>query len=136
MQHLQLAFVNERLLAEDQAKREELRNLYRNLAPAVEGWRSILHQAADILDHLGWCRTTVERGRQHCAIGAIIAAYNQGDVPNDYVVNAFIAADPALRAIIGRVEARLRTEDVMDWNDMRAKSGKQVAALLRQTAVG
>jgi hypothetical protein len=136
MQHLRLAFVNERLLAEDEAKVETLRNLYRNRAPAVEGWRSVLHQAADILDHLGWCRSTVERGRQHCAIGAIIAAYNQGDVPSDYVVNAFIAADPALRAIIGRVQARVSTEDVMEWNDMRAKSGKQVAALLREAAVG
>jgi hypothetical protein len=131
MQHLRLAFVNERLLAEEEAKLEMLRSYYR--AP-VEGWRSILFQAADILDHLGWCRTTLERGERHCAVGAIIAAYNEGDVPSEFFARSAIAREPVLRMIIGKVERQLNRPDVMRWNDTRARSGKEVAELLRAAA--
>ena len=56
MPRLQLAFVNERLLGDDEAKLERLRNFYRGLAPVRDDWQHILYQAADILDHFGWCR--------------------------------------------------------------------------------
>ena len=70
-----ISFVNERLLTEDEAKVERLRNFYRNRPPVFENdWRRVLHQAADILDHLGWCRGALERDAHYCAVGAIIAA--------------------------------------------------------------
>jgi hypothetical protein len=53
MQHLQLAFVNERLLTEDEAKLERLRNFYRNrpvwndtFATSGKEVAALLHAAA------------------------------------------------------------------------------------------
>jgi hypothetical protein len=140
MPHLQLAFVNEHLLANDEAKLERLRNFYRGRKPVrEEDWRRVLRQAADILEHLGWCRIALERDDEHCAVGAIIAAYNWGDACDDHADSIFLR-DPAVQSIIGKVEchlSRLQEGDaisLMDWNDSVAKSGKQVAKLLRAAA--
>jgi hypothetical protein len=141
MQHLQLAFVNERPLADDEAKLERLRNFYRGIPPArEEDWRQVLYQAADILDHLGWCRVALERDDEHCAIGAIIAAYNWGDVCDDHANSAFLR-DPAVQSIIDKVETHLnrlgkngKEMCLIEWNDSVAKGRKQVAKLLRATA--
>jgi hypothetical protein len=140
MQHVQLAFANERLLAEDEAKLERLRNFYRGRPPVRDDWHHILYQAADILDHLGWCRGALERDEQHCAIGAIIAAYNQGEVLcQDYADSVFLR-DPVVQSIISKVESRLRRPkdgdeiSLMDWNDSVARSRKKVVGLLRAAA--
>ena len=79
MPHLQLAFVNERLLAEDEAKLERLRNFYRGRASVRDEWQQMRYQAADILDHFGGCRGALERDEQHCAIGGVVGEYNQGE---------------------------------------------------------
>jgi hypothetical protein len=141
MGRLQLAFVNERLLGEDEAKLERLRNFYRGIPPArEEDWRRVLYQAADILEHLGWCRVALERDDEHCAIGAIIAAYNWGDVCDDHANSVFLR-DPAVQSIIDKVEAHLNRRKngkemcLIEWNDSVAKSGRKVAALLRAAAV-
>jgi hypothetical protein len=137
---MQLAFVNERLLADDAAKLERLRNFYRNRPPVFENdWRRVLHQAADILDHLGWCRGALERDAHYCAVGAIIAAYSHGDLGCEDYANSMLLRVPMVQDIIGKVETCLHrkresdSEDLMDWNDAVARSGKQVAALLRRT---
>src|SRR5260370_25456511 len=98
MQHVRLAFVNAQLLAEDEAKALQLRSLYR--APAQEEWRLLLHQAADILEHLGWCRATLERGSRHCAVGAIVPPYNQGQIGSAGSGEPEILRAPAVRRMI------------------------------------
>jgi hypothetical protein len=140
MPHLQLAFVNERLLAEDEAKVERLRNFYRGRPPVRDDWRHILYQAADILDHFGWCRGALERDDQHCAIGAIIAAYNQGEVRcKDYADSVFLR-DCAVQSTVGKVESHLnrlgegKEVSLMEWNDSVARSRKKVVGLLRAAA--
>jgi hypothetical protein len=139
MSRLQLASVNERLLSEDEAKLERLRNFYRGVRPPADDWRNVLNQAADILDHLGWCRGVLERDEQYCAIGAIIAAYSQGDGRCDGADSVFLE-DPKVQEIIGKVETCLtrkshKEEGLMGWNDSVAKSRKQVSSLLRRAAV-
>jgi hypothetical protein len=139
MSHLQLAFVNERLEAEDEAKLERLRSFYRGIESPIDNWRNVLNQAADIIDHLGWCRGVLERDEQHCAIGAIIAAYSRGDSRCDGADSVFLE-DPKIHEIIGKVETCLRRksykeEGLMGWNDGVAKSREQVSALLRRAAV-
>jgi hypothetical protein len=138
MQHVRLAFVNGQLLAEDEVKALQLRSLYR--APAQEEWRRLLYQAADILEHLGWCRGTFEYGRRHCAVGAIIAAYNQGEMRSAGCSRSDILRAPAVRWMIGRVTrhlGRLKNSGemgLMAWNDGVARDGKEVAQLLRAAA--
>jgi hypothetical protein len=140
MPHLQLAFVNERLLAEDEAKLERLRNFYRGRPPVRDDWQHILYQAADILDHFGWCRGALERDDQHCAIGAIIAAYNQGEVRCEDHADSVFLRDCVVQSIIGKVESHLnRLGDgdemsLMAWNDSVARSRKKVVGLLRAAA--
>jgi hypothetical protein len=140
MPHLLLAFVNERLLAEDEAKLERLRDFYRGRPPVRDDCQHILYQAADILDHLGWCRGALERDEQHCAIGAIIAAYNQGEVRcKDYADSVFLR-DCAVQSIVGKVESHLnrlgegKEVSLMEWNDSVARSRKKVVGLLRAAA--
>jgi len=142
MTHLQLAFVNEQRLAQDHAKEEarglRLRSLYG--VPAQEEWRRALYQAADILEHFGWCRGTLERGNRHCALGAILAARNEGDVHYESFAASAFAGEPAVRWMVGKVtrcldnRADSSAQGLMGWNDSRAKDGKEVAALLRAAA--
>jgi hypothetical protein len=136
MQHVRLAFVNTRLLADDETKALRLRSFY--AMPAQEEWRRCLYQAADILEHFGWCRSTLERGKRHCAIGAILAAYNEGDV--DHTNSDIQPPAPAVKWMVGRVTRCLGqgtlagATGIMAWNDSVAKDGKEVAALLRAAA--
>jgi hypothetical protein len=138
MQHVRLAFVNERLLADDEVKALRLRSLYR--APQQEEWRRALYQAADILEHLGWCRSTLERGRRHCALGAILAAYNQGDVEYQGAAASDLLCEAGVKWMVGKVTSQLThltdlsERGLMGWNDNVAKDGKEVAALLRAAA--
>jgi hypothetical protein len=138
MPHLQLAFVNERQLAEDEGKVLRLRNLYR--ATAEEEWRRALYQAADILEHLGWCRGSLERGRRHCAVGAILAAFNEGEVQYEGSAKSGLLQEPGVKWMLGKVTNHLvRLTDtsalsLMTWNDGVAEDGNEVAALLRAAA--
>ena len=140
MPHLQLAFVNERMLAIDEIKLEGLRNFYRNRPPKIDDWRSILYQAADIIDHLGWCRVALEYDTRHCAVGAIIAAYSQGNPERQGGIDHIFRRVTMVQEIVEKVENCLRRtpgadgECLMSWNDGVAKSGRQVATLLRRTA--
>jgi hypothetical protein len=136
MQHVRLAFVNHRLLAEDEAEALRLRSFFG--LPAQEEWRRCLHQAADILEHLGWCRSALERGKRHCAVGAILAAYNEGKVP--YLSSAQLLQTPALKWMLSRSTRDLGDGAVssdsllMTWNDDVARGGKDVVARLRAAA--
>jgi hypothetical protein len=138
MQHVRLAFVNARLLAEDEAKALKLRSLYR--APPQEEWRRSLYQAADILENLGWCRSSLERGRRHCAVGAILAAFNEGEVEEEGTADSGLLQEPGVKWMVDRVTSHLAhlTDSgalgLMGWNDSDARSGKEVAALLRTAA--
>ena len=132
MEYPKNAFVNARRLTADEATVLRLRSL--SPAPVLEDWQRILYQAADILEHLGWCRNTLERGNRHCAVGAIIAAYNRGDVRCEGFTESVVLHKRALHWIIDKVESRLDRIGLMDWNDSFAKSGKNVAALLRASA--
>jgi hypothetical protein len=98
-------------------------------SPEVKGWRDILYQAADIIEHVGWCRRTLTRRSRHCAVGAIIAACNRGDVPSRFADLNF-ATKRDVHLIIRRVQLSLH-QDLARWNDNNAKSGRHVAALLR-----
>lgn len=137
MQHVRLAFVNEKLLSEDEANALRLRSFYR--MPAQDEWRRCLYQAADIVEHLGWCRSTLERGKRHCAVGAILAAYNGGDVDANSAPSILLQT-PAVKWMVGRVKRCLGQEmdpseiSIMAWNDSVAQNGKEVAALLRAAA--
>jgi hypothetical protein len=117
-----------------------LRNFYRGRPPVRDDWRHVLLQAADILEHLGWCRGALERDEQHCAIGAIIAAYNQGDIGSKDYADLFFLRDCAVQSVIGKVEAHLNRHkdgdgmNLMEWNDNVARSGKKVVSLLRAAA--
>jgi hypothetical protein len=132
MQHIRSACENARLVTEDEATVLRLPAL--RPTPALEDWQSVLHRAADIVEHLGWCRGTLNHGTRHCAVGAIIAAYNKGHVPRPYCLESFLLAQPTVQWIIGKVEIQLQHPDVMDWNDRIANGGKHVATLLRAAA--
>jgi hypothetical protein len=139
MQHVQVAFANARLLADDETEAFKLRSLCRTSTP--EEWRRTLFQAADILDHLGWCRGTLNRGARHCAVGAILAAYSEGGVkPPRYANSMLLLREPALERLVDRVTSHLghladsSAAGVMAWNDKIAKDGKEVAELLRAVA--
>jgi hypothetical protein len=139
MQHVQVAFANARLLADDEPEALRLRSLCRTSTP--EEWRRTLFQAADILDHLGWCRGTLTRGARHCAVGAILAAYSEGGVkPPRYANSVLLLREPALEWLVGKVTSHLShltdssAAGVMAWNDKMAKDGKEVAELLRAVA--
>jgi len=108
--------------------------------PTQEEWRRCLHQAADILEHRGWCRSTLERGERHCAVGAILAAYNEGDVRYKGLGSSILLQTPAVKWMVGKVNSCLglgmgsKESSVMVWNDSIAENGKEVAALLRAAA--
>ena len=106
----------------------------RRPSSAPENWRSILHRAADILENLGWCRRTLRHGAGYCAAGAIIAAVNKGEVPQDECLESFLLAKPAAQWIIIKVESYLKEPDIKRWNDNRARSSDEVAAALRAAA--
>jgi hypothetical protein len=63
MQHVRLAAVHCRQVTQDEATTLRLPAL--KSAPELEEWRLILFQAADNLDHFGWCRGSPARSRQH-----------------------------------------------------------------------
>jgi hypothetical protein len=137
---LQLASVNERQLGEDEAKLEILRSVYRGRV-AVDDWRRILYQAADIIEHVGWCRGALQRETGLCATGAIVTAYSQGEARCKDEVDSDWLRIPMVREIIGKVETYLNGKQASDdeecligWNDSIAKNRKQVAALLRRAA--
>ena len=131
MKHIRLASVNGRLVTVDEVT--TLRLPGQKPARVLEDWQRVLYQAADILEHMGWCRGELERGRRHCAVGAIIAAYNQGDVQSDHFAEADLWREPALECAVQTVQ-RYLNHSLMDWNDSTAKSGKNVAAVLRASA--
>jgi hypothetical protein len=132
MQHIQLDCENARPVTTNEATVLRLPSL--SPVPSMEEWQHVLHQAADILEHLGWCRGLLKFGTQHCAVGAIIAAFKEGDVPSDDCLESFLLAHPTLQRIIFKVEAHLNQADVMTWNDKHAPSGAEVASALRATA--
>jgi len=139
MQHVRVAFENARLLADEEAEALRLRSLYRTSTP--EEWRRTLFQAADILDHFGWCRGTLNRGARHCAVGAILAAYSEGGVRAPRYANSMLLLrEPALERLVDRVTSHLghladaSAAGVMAWNDKIARDGKEVAELLRAVA--
>jgi hypothetical protein len=121
--------VNGRQVTEDEATTLRLPSL--KPTPALEDWQRILYQAADILEHMGWCRGELKRGPRHCAVGAIIAAYQQGDVQWD---EGDLWREPTLECVIHKVQ-RYLNHSLMDWNDSMAKSGRNVAAVLRASAI-
>jgi hypothetical protein len=116
------AFANARPLTEAESTALRLRCL--SPVPAPDDCQRILYQAADILEHLGWCRNALERGNRHCAVGAIIAAFNQGDVQCEGFTDSVVLQDPTVLWIIDRVESGLDRIGLMDWNDSLAKSAK------------
>src|SRR5260370_19260419 len=130
MQHGHFAFVNHSLLAEDKEKPLRLRSL--SPAPPQEGWRGARYKAADILEHLGWCRSTLERGRRHCALGAILAAYNQGDVEYQGAAASDLLREAGVKWMVGKVTSQLAhltdlsERGLMGWNDNVAKDGNEV----------
>jgi hypothetical protein len=100
----------------------------------------VLYQAADVLEHLGWCGRALERDEQRCAVGAIVAASNQGDIGSEDYANSFSLRDCAVKSIIGTVESRLNglkegdEISLMDWNDSATRSRQKVVGLLRSVA--
>jgi hypothetical protein len=132
MQHVRLAFVNHRLLSDDEAEALRLRNFVG--LPAQEEWRRSLHQAADIIENLGWCRGALRDGTRHCAVGAIIAAFNKGEIPQSGCLESFLLAKPNVQWFIFKVESYLKQSDLMCWNDRRATGSKEVVSVLRAVA--
>src|SRR5215475_5425435 len=129
MQHIRLACEDIRPMTADEATALGLPCL--SPASVLEDWQHVLYRAADILDHLGWCRGVLKFGSRHCAVGAIIAASRNGEVPRDDCLESFLLVHPALQRIIFKVETYLIQADVMTWNDKHAPSGEDVAAALR-----
>jgi hypothetical protein len=140
MARVSLAVVNERVLTEDEAQLETVRDLYRDFPPACDDWRAVLYQAADIVDHFGWCRGALERQSRYCAAGAIIAAYSRGEMRCEAPAESIWLYLPLVQNIIGKVEAYLNRkqdpdrESLIGWNDGVARNSKQVSALLRRVA--
>jgi hypothetical protein len=131
MEHPRNVFVNARLVSRREAT--DLNLLDVGTRHVREDWRCILYQAADILEHLGWCRDALEQGNRHCAVGAIIAAYNHGDVKCKDLTESVFLDDPQVERVIEKVQRQLHGS-LMDWNDTTARSARGVAALLRTTA--
>jgi hypothetical protein len=132
MQHVSLAAVKGRRVTQDEAT--VLRLPASRSVPGLEDWQRVLFQAADILDHFGWCRNSLERGPRYCVIGAIVAANTKGEVPKEYGAEKLLLQEPAFRCLIGKVQRYPSHPELMHWNDKIAKSGKQVAATLRAAA--
>jgi hypothetical protein len=132
MQHIRLDGVDGRLITADEATTLKLRELC--FAPALEEWRRILFRAADIIEHVGWCRGMLRHGTDYCAVGAIIAAFNKGEVPDEECLDSFLLAKPHVQWIIFKVESYLVEPYLMSWNDRRARSADEVASLLRAVA--
>jgi hypothetical protein len=137
MQHIRMETVQGRRVSHDEAI--VLRLIEPRPPTELEEWRRVLHQAADILEHLGWCRGTLERRQRHCAVGAIVAAYNKGEESRDGE-DAFLRS-PALQLIFGRVASLLGFTagsdvhaDLMGWNDCLASGRKEVISVLRAAA--
>jgi hypothetical protein len=140
MTRVSLGLVNERVLTEDEAQFETVRALYYHCLPAPVDWRTVLYQAADIVDHLGWCRGALERDGRYCAAGAIIAAYSRGEMRCEAPADSDWLCIPTVQKIIGKVEDYLNRkrdldrESLIGWNDDVARNRKQVSALLRRAA--
>ena len=132
MQHIRFDCENGRPVTADEATALRLPSL--SPAPALEDWQHVLYRAADILDHQGWCRGVLKFGSRHCAVGAIIAAFKQGEVPSDDCLQSFLLVHPTVQRIIFKVETHLNQGDVMTWNDKHAPSGEDVASALRAAA--
>ena len=130
MQHFRPAFEDARPLTNDEAAVLRLPGA----PPALADWQRTLHRAADIIENVGWCRGTLRRGAGYCAAGAIIAAFNKGEIPRDECLDSFLLAKPAVQWIIVKVESYLRQPDLMSWNDRQARSGEEVASALRAVA--
>jgi hypothetical protein len=131
MQHLRR--VNGRRLTEDEAIALKLREI--GFVRKIEDWQRVLYRAADIVEHLGWCRGDLERGNRHCAVGAIMAASNEGDIEQQRFVAAVLLRRHVVQSAIAKVQAYLG-RSLMEWNDSAAKSGREVAAVMRACAEG
>jgi hypothetical protein len=132
MQHVRFDCVDGRLITANEGTSLKLHEL--RFAASLEEWRRILFRAADIIDHLGWCRGMMRHGTDYCAVGAIIAAFNKGEIPEEECLDSFLLAKPAVQWIIFKVESYLIEPYLMSWNDRRARSAGQVASLLRAVA--
>lgn len=132
MQHARFAAIKGRRVTKDEAI--ALRLPVPPAVPGLEDWQRVLFQAADILDHFGWCRHALESGTRHCAIGSILAAYTEGEVPKKYVAGKTLLEKPAVHCLIGKVQRYPNHPELMHWNDNIAKSRKQVTAALRAAA--
>jgi len=132
MQHFRLAYEKASLVTKVEASTLGLPGL--SPRRAVEDWRTILHQAADLIENLGWCRGALRHGPRYCAVGAIIAACNRGEIPEDECLGSFLLAKPNAQWLIMKVESYLNQPDLMSWNDRRARSDTEVVSVLRAVA--
>jgi hypothetical protein len=131
MQHLRQA--KGRRLTDDEAIALKLREI--GFLRKLEDWQRVLYRAADILEHLGWCRGDLERGNRHCAVGAIIAASNEGDVLSERFAASVLLRKRAVQGAINKVQNYLG-RSLMEWNDGAARNGKEVASVMRSCATG
>jgi hypothetical protein len=138
MKHVALTSVPVRPVTPEEAT--TLRLPVTKSPPELDEWRRILFQAADILDHFGWCRQALEFEHRHCAIGAILAAYHYGEDRYAGSIHSNFLREPALRWIAQKVTSYLwrlgesGERGVMAWNDHIAGDGEEVARMLRAVA--
>jgi hypothetical protein len=132
MQHFRLACETGRPMTSDEATALRLPPL--NTMPELEPWRTTLHQAADIIENLGWCRGALRHGTRYCAVGAIIAAYNKGEIPRRGCLESFLLANPDVQWTIVKVESYLKERELAGWNDWSATGGKEVISVFRAAA--
>jgi hypothetical protein len=93
----------------------------------LELWRTVLRDAAAILECDGWCQNVVidpDTGRR-CAIGAIGKAAIRIAREQTGLQDIFERADSALTALVG---------PIAHWNDMDGQTRENVCALLREAA--
>lgn len=102
---------------------------------AIEPWRRVLLDAADLLENKGWCQFVREDcyGERHCVLGAIdvSAGYDPGGIwpPDERKSGDW---QIAVRAVAG--QSVRPTFACADWNNHPLRTAAEVIATLRKVA--
>lgn len=84
-----------------------------------KAWQQLLLDAADLIEHEGWCQETTSYNGPHCALGAILAARGEQGTHVAHVAEAHLFA--AVGAIV-------------HWNDQPERTATEVVATLQAVA--
>jgi hypothetical protein len=92
----------------------------------AEPWRLLLLEAADLIDHIGWCQRILsdENGRV-CAAEALMRVAYAYDVGTDAEVMSRLA---------NFVSAEEHSMAVVKWNDDESRTAAEVTGAMRACA--